>query len=206
MSVLFCLSIVVSFTRMGCHRQCQYCPGPWRTKDGYLARQNMLFSFFSSVGRNSIAHGLKRCVHFEVRLIMVFICSLSTIIYFVHRKESGKLVLLVFAPLAAININIIIQTWPSNWTFKMQNKLRILFILKQFKYISIKNNILFDSYRSSMSCNLRLFVCLSDWILNSWFKFQFFFSLILIKMETSLNFTSLEKYFVSPFMLYHKTI
>ena len=78
--------------------------------------------FFSSVGRNSIAHSLKRCVHFEVRLIMVFICSLSTIIYFVHRKESGKLVLLVFAPLEAININIIIQTWPSNWTFKMQNK------------------------------------------------------------------------------------
>ena len=138
-------------------------------------QDKICFFFFSSVGRNSIAHGLKRCVHFEVRLIMVFICSLSTIIYFVHRKESGKLVLLVFAPLAAININIIIQTWPSNWTFKMQNKLRILFILKQFKYISIKNNILFDSYRSSMSCNLRLFVCLSDWILNSWFKFQFFF-------------------------------
>ena len=78
------------------------------------------FLFFSSVGRNSIAHGLKKCVHFEVRLIMVFICSLSTIIYFVHRKESGKLVLLVFAPLAAIvkRLGLGPGTWdlgPGTW-------------------------------------------------------------------------------------------
>ena len=107
MSALFCLCIVVSFIRMGYHRQYQYSAGPEQYKDRYLARQNMyIFDFLSWKWQNSITQGLKRCVHFEVRLIMVFICSLSTIIYFVHRKESGKLVLLVFAPLAAININI----------------------------------------------------------------------------------------------------
>ena len=87
------------------------------------SKTKCLFYFWFGNGRNSITQDLKRCVHFEVRLIIVFICSLPTIIYFVHRKESGKLVLLVFAPPAAININIIIQTWPSNWTFKMQNLL-----------------------------------------------------------------------------------
>ena len=86
-------------------RQYQYWARAVQSKDKYLARKTS-FDFLSWKWQNSITQGLKRYVHFEVRLIMVFICSLSTIIYFVHRKESGKLVLLVFAPLAAININI----------------------------------------------------------------------------------------------------
>ena len=45
MSVLFCLRIVVSFTRMGWHRQYQYCAGPGQDKNTYLARQNVYFIF-----------------------------------------------------------------------------------------------------------------------------------------------------------------
>ena len=108
MSVLFCLCIVVSFTRMGWHRQYQYCASPGQDKNTDIWQDKVFILFLGWYnGRNSITQGLKRCVHFEVRLIIVFICSLPTIIYFVHRKESGKLVLLVFAPPKAININII---------------------------------------------------------------------------------------------------
>ena len=45
MSVLFCLCIVVSFTRMGWHRQYQYCASPGQDKNTDIWQDKMFIIF-----------------------------------------------------------------------------------------------------------------------------------------------------------------
>ena len=87
MSVLFCLSIVVSFTRMGCHRQCQYCPGPGRTKDGYLARQNMLFLFFFSWQKFHCSRPQKMCALWSKTNYGFYLLTFN---HYLFRASEGK--------------------------------------------------------------------------------------------------------------------